>query len=76
MTQADLAFEAGVSPRHLSFVETGRASPSRKLVLARAAFDDDRIEEFAAAVSRFSSDNVPSSNQKRSQLGQACTALI
>jgi transcriptional regulator with XRE-family HTH domain len=32
-SQLDLAAEAGVSQRHLSFVETGRASPSRDMVL-------------------------------------------
>jgi transcriptional regulator with XRE-family HTH domain len=33
MTQADLAHEAGLSNRHLSFIETGRATPSREMVL-------------------------------------------
>lgn len=33
MSQLDLACEAGVSARHLSFVETGRSGPSRDLVL-------------------------------------------
>ena len=33
LSQMDLAGEAGVSTRHLSFVETGRARPSRALVL-------------------------------------------
>jgi transcriptional regulator with XRE-family HTH domain len=32
----DLAIEVGVSPRHLSFVETGRSRPSPELVLALA----------------------------------------
>jgi transcriptional regulator with XRE-family HTH domain len=32
-SQLDLASEAGVSARHLSFVETGRARPSRDMVL-------------------------------------------
>jgi transcriptional regulator with XRE-family HTH domain len=32
MTQMDLALEAGVSARHLSFVETGRATPSADMV--------------------------------------------
>ncbi|TNC47731.1 helix-turn-helix domain-containing protein [Rubellimicrobium rubrum] len=32
-SQLDLATAAGVSQRHLSFVETGRASPSRDMVL-------------------------------------------
>ena len=33
LSQLDLASEAGVSARHLSFVETGRARPSREMVL-------------------------------------------
>ena len=36
MSQLDLASEAGVSTRHLSFVETGRAAPSREMVLQLA----------------------------------------
>ncbi|MDF3069483.1 MAG: transcriptional regulator, family [Polyangiaceae bacterium] len=35
-SQLALAVEAGVSTRHLSFVETGRSSPSRALVLTLA----------------------------------------
>jgi len=33
LSQLDLALEAGVSARHLSFLETGRAKPSREMVL-------------------------------------------
>jgi len=33
VSQLDLALAAEVSPRHLSFVETGRAAPSRDMVL-------------------------------------------
>ena len=33
LSQLDLALEAGVSTRHLSFVETGRAKPSAEMVL-------------------------------------------
>src|SRR5262245_3138232 len=33
LSQLDLALEAEVSPRHLSFVETGRSTPSRELLL-------------------------------------------
>jgi transcriptional regulator with XRE-family HTH domain len=33
LTQMDLALEADISPRHLSFVETGRAQPSREMLL-------------------------------------------
>lgn len=39
-SQMDLALDVGVSPRHLSFVETGRSRPSPELVLALA----DRLE--------------------------------
>jgi len=35
-SQLALATEAGVSTRHLSFVETGRASPSREMVITLA----------------------------------------
>src|SRR3954467_7056462 len=33
MSQLDLALEAGVSARHLSFLETGRSRPSPQMVL-------------------------------------------
>jgi transcriptional regulator with XRE-family HTH domain len=33
MSQLDLALDAGVSARHLSFLETGRSKPSREMVL-------------------------------------------
>lgn len=36
MSQQALALEAGVSARHLSFVETGRARPNRALLLSLA----------------------------------------
>lgn len=32
LSQLDLALEADISPRHLSFIETGRARPSRPVV--------------------------------------------
>ena len=40
LSQLDLATDAGVSARHLSFVETGRARPSPELLLMLA----DRLE--------------------------------
>ena len=40
MSQLVLAMEAGVSPRHLSFVETGRGNPSREMVLLLAGVLD------------------------------------
>lgn len=36
LSQMDLALDAGISPRHLSFIETGRAQPSREMVLRLA----------------------------------------
>ncbi len=39
-SQLDLSLEAGISQRHLSYVEGGRASPSREMVLRIA----DRLE--------------------------------
>src|SRR5947209_13057859 len=36
LSQLDLALDAGVSARHLSFVETGRAKPSPEMVLTLA----------------------------------------
>src|SRR5436190_8912255 len=36
LSQLELALQAEVSTRHLSFVETGRASPSREMVLLLA----------------------------------------
>jgi transcriptional regulator with XRE-family HTH domain len=40
LSQLDLALQAGVSTRHLSFVETGRSRPSAEMVLHLA----DRLE--------------------------------
>jgi transcriptional regulator with XRE-family HTH domain len=37
VSQLELALQAGVSQRHLSFVEIGRANPSRELVLRLSA---------------------------------------
>src|SRR3954464_8165748 len=33
LSQLDLALEAEISTKHLSFLETGRASPSREMLL-------------------------------------------
>ena len=34
VSQLELALDAGVSTRHLSFVETGRSKPGREMLLA------------------------------------------
>jgi transcriptional regulator with XRE-family HTH domain len=44
-SQMELAHEVGVSPRHLSFVETGRSRPSPELVLAIAEGLDVPLRE-------------------------------
>jgi transcriptional regulator with XRE-family HTH domain len=36
-SQLDLALEAGVSARHISFLETGRSNPSREMVIGLAS---------------------------------------
>jgi transcriptional regulator with XRE-family HTH domain len=53
VSQLDLAVETGVSSRHVSFIETGRAQPSREMVLMLARVLDvplrDRNELLMAA---------------------------
>lgn len=44
-SQLDLAFDAEISPRHLSFLETGRAKPSRDMVLRLAEALDVPLRE-------------------------------
>jgi transcriptional regulator with XRE-family HTH domain len=45
LSQLDLALEAAVSARHLSFVETGRSKPSRELLLKLAEHLDVPLRE-------------------------------
>lgn len=45
MSQLDLALKAGISARHLSFVETGRAQPSRDMLLTLAEALDIPLRE-------------------------------
>jgi transcriptional regulator with XRE-family HTH domain len=45
LSQLDLAIEAEVSSRHVSFMETGRALPSRAMVLRLAAVLDVPLRE-------------------------------
>lgn len=44
-SQMDLALKAGLSPRHLSFVETGRSQPSAQMVLRLAEALDLPLRE-------------------------------
>src|SRR3954447_3805114 len=45
LSHLDLSNEAGVSPRHLSFVKTGRSKPSRELLLHLAEHLDVPLRE-------------------------------
>lgn len=45
LSQLDLAIEADVSARHVSFIETGRSSPSRAMVLRLADVLDVPLRE-------------------------------
>src|SRR3954470_7648616 len=45
LSQLDLPLEAGISPRHLSFVETGRSRPSARMVLRLAEELDVPLRE-------------------------------
>ena len=45
LSQLDLGLAADVSPRHISFLETGRAKPSREMVLTLAATLDVPLRE-------------------------------
>jgi transcriptional regulator with XRE-family HTH domain len=45
LSQLDLALEAEVSARHISFLETGRAEPSREMLLTLANVLDVPLRE-------------------------------
>jgi len=45
LSQLDLSLEAEVSARHVSFIETGRAKPSREMVLLLASVLDVPLRE-------------------------------
>jgi transcriptional regulator with XRE-family HTH domain len=45
LSQLDLALEAGVSARHISFLETGRAKPSREMLLVLSNVLDVPLRE-------------------------------
>jgi transcriptional regulator with XRE-family HTH domain len=45
VSQLELSLEAGVSARHISFMETGRATPSREMIVALASVLDVPLRE-------------------------------
>src|SRR5438309_10607217 len=44
-SQLDLSFDAGVSQKHISFVESGRSTPSRQMLLDLAQALDVPLRE-------------------------------
>ena len=54
LSQMDMALEAEISTRHLSFLETGRAKPSREMVLKLA----ERLEAAGLCFSGTSPDGL------------------
>lgn len=50
MSQLELALAGGISPKHLSFVETGRAQPGRDVVLRLASALDLPLRDRNAAL--------------------------
>lgn len=82
-SQLDLALQANVSARHVSFIETGRAKPSREMVLQLAEVLDVPLREqnamlhaagYAAQYHETGLDE-PSMEQVRSALEQLLAAL-
>ncbi|PSM18518.1 helix-turn-helix transcriptional regulator [Nitratireductor sp. StC3] len=76
MSQLDLALEAEISQRHLSFVESGRATPSRDMVLHLA----ERLEVPLRARNRIllAAGYAPGFTERRLDdpaLGQAMAAV-
>src|SRR6187431_101698 len=45
LSQLDLAMEAEISQKHLSFIESGRAAPSREMVITLADHLDVPLRE-------------------------------
>lgn len=62
-SQLKLSLLADVSARHISFVETGRAQPSRSMVIRLAAALGLNLKERAALIS--AAGYVPASNTQR-----------
>lgn len=64
LSQLDLSLESGVSQRHISFMESGRAKPSRLMVLALAKVldiplrDQNQLLNVAGFASEFKERNL------------------
>jgi transcriptional regulator with XRE-family HTH domain len=76
MSQLTLAMEADVSPRHICFLETGRAKPSRDMVLQlSAALDVPLRERNALLLAAGFAPMYEETNLDAAELAPARTAL-
>lgn len=71
LSQMALALSAGVSARHVSFVETGRARPGREILLRLASALDlcDDEEKALLAAAGFGASQAPARAPSARQLG-------
>lgn len=80
MSQNDLAVAANVSSRHISFLETGRARPSRKMILRLSEVLDiplrSRNELLTAAGHRESFTETPLSDARMGSVSSVLNALL
>jgi transcriptional regulator with XRE-family HTH domain len=65
LSREELALDAEISPRHLSFVETGRAQPSRAMTLHLS-------EELDVPLDRGAMLLRPQAAQPRAESAEAC----
>lgn len=76
LSQLDLALEAGVSPRHLSCVETGKSQPSRDMLARLAdALDMPLRERNAMLVAAGYAPRYPETALATPELAQARRAI-
>lgn len=76
LSQMDLALDAGVSPRHLSCVETGKAQPSREMVARLAdALDMPLRERNALLVAAGFAPRYPETALATPELSQVRRAI-
>lgn len=76
LSQLDLALEAGVSARHLSYVETGKAQPSRDMVTRLAdVLEMPLRERNALLMAAGYAPRYPETPLGTPELAQACRAI-
>lgn len=80
MSQNDLAIAANVSSRHISFLETGRARPSRRMVLRLSEVLDiplrSRNELLDAAGHRLGFSETPLADEKLAPVSDGLNMLL